>query len=148
MDTFSRWWFQFFFIFTPIWGRFPFWLICFKWVVQPPTSFVLVGCGSVFFNRAGRWPLPCKTNWVQEVGRSFARFFREQKGWLQLAFQTLNRQGFQNRFSPPKSNSSPLKDDGWKIIFFLKWSIFTGYVALWGEYSLNTLYGKEWEPLI
>ena len=26
----SRWWFQRFFIFTPIWGRFPFWLIFFK----------------------------------------------------------------------------------------------------------------------
>ena len=29
---FSRWWFQICFIFTPIWGRFPFWLICFKGV--------------------------------------------------------------------------------------------------------------------
>ena len=28
----SGWWFQKFFIFTPIWGRFPFWLIFFKWV--------------------------------------------------------------------------------------------------------------------
>ena len=28
---FSRWWFQIFFIFTPIWGRFPFWLIFSKW---------------------------------------------------------------------------------------------------------------------
>ena len=26
------WWFQIFFIFTPIWGRFPFWLIFFRWV--------------------------------------------------------------------------------------------------------------------
>ena len=26
------WWFQIFFIFTPIWGRFPIWLIFFKWV--------------------------------------------------------------------------------------------------------------------
>ena len=26
------WWFQTFFIFTPIWGRFPFWLIFFRWV--------------------------------------------------------------------------------------------------------------------
>ena len=26
----SRWWFQIFFIFTPIWGRFPIWLIFFK----------------------------------------------------------------------------------------------------------------------
>ena len=28
----SGWWFQRFFIFTPTWGRFPFWLIYFKWV--------------------------------------------------------------------------------------------------------------------
>ena len=28
----SRWWFQIFFIFTPIWGIFPFWLIFFKGV--------------------------------------------------------------------------------------------------------------------
>ena len=28
----TRWWFQIFFIFTPIWGRFPIWLIFFKWV--------------------------------------------------------------------------------------------------------------------
>ena len=40
----TRWWFQLFFMFTPIWGRFPFWLIFFKWVettnqkkyLQPP----------------------------------------------------------------------------------------------------------------
>ncbi len=31
-STTSRWWFQRFFIFTPIWGRFPFWLIFFRWV--------------------------------------------------------------------------------------------------------------------
>ena len=29
---FSRWWFQIFFMFTPIWGNDPFWLIFFKWV--------------------------------------------------------------------------------------------------------------------
>ena len=28
----SRWWFQTSFIFTPIWGRFPMWLIFFRWV--------------------------------------------------------------------------------------------------------------------
>ena len=28
----SRWWFQTYFIFIPTWGRFPFWLIFFKWV--------------------------------------------------------------------------------------------------------------------
>ena len=30
--TIPRWWFQIFFIFTLIWGRFLFWLIFFKWV--------------------------------------------------------------------------------------------------------------------
>ena len=29
---FSRWWFQICSIFNPIWGRFPFWLIFFRWV--------------------------------------------------------------------------------------------------------------------
>ena len=28
----SRWWFQIFFIFIPTWGRFPIWLIFFRWV--------------------------------------------------------------------------------------------------------------------
>ena len=32
VDTNSRWWFQIFCIFTPIWGRFPIWLIFFKGV--------------------------------------------------------------------------------------------------------------------
>ena len=30
--NFARWWFQIFFIFIPSWGRFPFWLIFFRWV--------------------------------------------------------------------------------------------------------------------
>ena len=29
---YAGWWFQVYFIFTPIWGRFPIWLIFFKWV--------------------------------------------------------------------------------------------------------------------
>ena len=33
----SRWWFLTFFIFTPTWGNDPIWLIFFKWV-EPPTS--------------------------------------------------------------------------------------------------------------
>ena len=28
----TRWWFQIFFISTPIWGSFPFWLLFFRWV--------------------------------------------------------------------------------------------------------------------
>ena len=31
-QSISGWWFQTFFMFTPIWGRFPFWLIFFRWV--------------------------------------------------------------------------------------------------------------------
>ena len=30
MKVYTGWWFQIFFIFTPTWGRFPFWLIFFK----------------------------------------------------------------------------------------------------------------------
>ena len=32
VQTFTGWWFQIFFIFTTIWGRFPIWLILFRWV--------------------------------------------------------------------------------------------------------------------
>ena len=34
----SSWWVQIF-MFTPIWGRFPFWLLFFKWVEKPPTRY-------------------------------------------------------------------------------------------------------------
>ena len=37
---YSRWWFQIFFIFTPIWGRFPIWLIFFKWVETTNQYFI------------------------------------------------------------------------------------------------------------
>jgi len=37
-DHKSRWWFQTFYIFTPIWGRFPIWRTYFSiGLVQPPT---------------------------------------------------------------------------------------------------------------
>ena len=36
----SRWWFQIFFIFTPIWGRFPIWLIFFRWVETTNQKYV------------------------------------------------------------------------------------------------------------
>ena len=31
-ENLSRWWFQILFLFIPTWGRFPFWLIFFKWI--------------------------------------------------------------------------------------------------------------------
>ena len=38
VETWSRWLFQMFFIFTRTWGNDPIWLMFFRWVVQPPTS--------------------------------------------------------------------------------------------------------------
>ena len=41
--TFTGWWqLKYFFIFTPIWGRFPFWLIFFRWVETNNYSLVSV----------------------------------------------------------------------------------------------------------
>ena len=38
LNIIAGWWFQIFFIFTPIWGRFPFKLIFFKWVEIETTN--------------------------------------------------------------------------------------------------------------
>ena len=38
----TRWWFQIFFMFTPIWGRFPIWLIFFRWVGSTTNQIMLV----------------------------------------------------------------------------------------------------------
>ena len=45
----TRWWFQIFFIFTPIWGRFPFWLTFFRWVETTNQIRVLPAWNNVFF---------------------------------------------------------------------------------------------------
>ena len=37
----SRWWFQWLFFFTPIWGRFPIWLLFFRWV-ETTTQWIFV----------------------------------------------------------------------------------------------------------
>ena len=54
----SRWWFQRFFIFTPIWGNDPIWLMFFRWVVQPPTritlDYISCHCEVFFANHGGR----------------------------------------------------------------------------------------------
>ena len=41
----SGWWFQIFFIFTPIWGRFPIWLIFFRWVETTNQLYVMTSRG-------------------------------------------------------------------------------------------------------
>ena len=40
----SRWWFHRFFIFSPTWGRFPFWLIFLGWNHQPVVIIVVLQC--------------------------------------------------------------------------------------------------------
>ena len=62
-------WFQIFFIFTPILGKMnPFWLIFFKWVVQPPTRYVFGGpvipTLSFFY-----WSPGCLVGWYFLHGR-------------------------------------------------------------------------------
>ena len=44
---FTRWWFQIFFIFTPTWGRFPFWLIFFKGVETTNQFIMFLKCPSI-----------------------------------------------------------------------------------------------------
>ena len=43
--SYTRWWFQIFFISTSIWGKDQFCLIFFRWVVQPPTSIIFQETG-------------------------------------------------------------------------------------------------------
>ena len=62
----SRWWFQIFFIFIPIWGRFPFWLIFnifqMGWNHQPDLFCV----SPIFPLMRGSWLRP---GWVRRVIR-------------------------------------------------------------------------------
>ena len=43
-ESSSRWWFHRFFIFSPTWGRFPFWLIFLGWNHQPVVIIVVLQC--------------------------------------------------------------------------------------------------------
>ena len=63
----SDWWFQTFFMFTPIWGRFPIWLIFFRWVETTNQSF-----SSFLFGTRGRSlpdVLACLGAWFVSIYR-------------------------------------------------------------------------------
>ena len=76
----SGWWFQTFFIFTLLGGNDPIWLIFFKWVVQPPTSYAsLPNCLEVMIRGIG--PLVsapyesvffCRITGTCAIGRTFS----------------------------------------------------------------------------
>ena len=67
----TRWWFQILFMFTPTWGRFPFWLIFFNWVGSTTNQSKTGGwIGCRFLNRSKRpfgFPL----------GENFSKVFHE-----------------------------------------------------------------------
>ena len=66
----TRWWFQRLFIFTPIWGRLPFWRAYFSNGLKPPTRKSTGWCLCLFF-LLPLTPLGKKTTEAKEVlGRS------------------------------------------------------------------------------
>ena len=76
----TGWWFQIFFIFTPIWGRFPFWRAYFSdGLVQPPTRKRVIFftpfsvCKRMFF------PQPGGHHFIQETDLGGRTSLRRQK---------------------------------------------------------------------
>ncbi len=74
---FSRWWFQFFLYFHPEnWGRFPFWLIFFKWVGSTTNEFCNAPKMTTFLGKVSTlticfwWPM---SGWV---------FWWPMSGWF------------------------------------------------------------------
>ena len=64
----ARWWFQAFFMFIPIWGRFPFWLIFFKWVeTNQITKQRIHPIGPTFFPRFLLGFLRPKASWEKAM---------------------------------------------------------------------------------
>ena len=53
----ARWWFQILSIFTPIWGRFPFWLIFFKWVETTNQQVMVSDCFFFTLNLVKWWTI-------------------------------------------------------------------------------------------
>ena len=67
---FAGWWFQRFWIFTPVWGRFPFWLIFFRWV-ETTKQFVKAWKNSRPF-----------AQWAKGQARTVSAGFRQRHGRL------------------------------------------------------------------
>ena len=64
--SFARWWFQTFFIFTPIWGRFPSWLIFFRWVETTNQLY----SGIISYEIRIREPEPIRISWFMSYTHS------------------------------------------------------------------------------
>ena len=104
-----RWWFQTFFIFTPTWGTFPFWLIFFKWVESTNESLCFLTI------RSWRdFPSMMVQLGVQHLGRQ------------------VKRENPRSYTSEIQLNSLPLKIDDWKILFPFWLPIFKGLCEIFG----------------
>ena len=85
---FSGWWFEIFLIFTPIWGRFPFWLIFFRWV-ETTNQFFRVNL-NVFVRHLRAWHAHTVTEEPQHefpacksaAASSVASFWIPSVSWL------------------------------------------------------------------
>ena len=85
----SRWWFQIFFIFTPTWGRFPFWLIFFKWVESTnqkwwtsPCQIIIAPVSPTSLTSLTTHPRSFHTRTLS--WHSSLVFFKQLTGWWQL----------------------------------------------------------------
>ena len=64
----SRWWFQTCFIFIPIWGRFPFWLMFLRWVETTNQMIIFSFKSQVNEQQGGGWT-PTRLGWKVENGK-------------------------------------------------------------------------------
>ena len=91
--TEARWWFQIFFIFTPIWGRFPIWLIFlaryFSDGLKPPTRKLLNDGDVFFFYLYTRWESTDLYSWkVGPAGSRCGIRWREEVSWIRVTGAT------------------------------------------------------------
>ena len=71
------WQWEIFLIFTPTWGRFPFWFIFFNWVVQPPTS--------------QKYPKVVSPDLIMILTGLLAKFCAQAVGWAKLVVTKLEK---------------------------------------------------------
>ena len=93
----TRWWFQIFFVFTPIWGRFPFWRAYFSNRLKPPNRLCWLWGDPLFFCK-GIILIILPPTCLEDLGFSLGIPILNQivwhgMGWiscLQLQYPTIN----------------------------------------------------------
>ena len=110
-----RWWFQIYFTFIPIWGRFPFWLICLRWV-----------------ETTNQKPMP--PPFEGTFGATNSKKLRHFTVFFKVSL------GPKFAMDRPKKEKTPTNWTGWWIHFFKnvcpylgRWSNFTHIFVKWVE---------------